>query len=409
MDSRKVAPGNGKIGTLVLLFLSIVFVFLTSSAYAVDVLVIGGDGTGNQATNQIFANGDLTGTVDRPSWDGYRTMTTEDIVNKYDVLVITYDAVDSQWDLDWNRRILPFLASGGGVVWNSFIRTGTGGSPLITLQHGTRYVCPDGTICYIPNSALNPDVPLNVLPVPGLTDGLGSAFTQVGGYFNTWDPALQPFLQVNASGLGTITYGVYGGVNAGRTVITQVYADRNATSTGTVAEQNTYLFLKNAITWSGSSTLPPDPNLRFFPNLINVPEADAYAAISNLSLVVDPFTFYQPTNWYLPGVVWSQDPQPGDGGFVGDSVMMTINPLPTGAPVTVPDLTGMTYTEADAALSAVGLQRSCCISGPSATVPAGQVIVQYPRPGTTSTEGWTVDVLMSSGPYSPTARCIRPV
>lgn len=362
----------------------------------VRVLAIGGGLTPPYATEEIFANGDLIGSVDRPSWSVYREWTTEEIVANYDVLLIPYNASS----LDWNTVVYPFLASGGGVVWEGYMTFLTNSTPLITQQLGTRYVCPDGTICNIPNSTGNPGVPLDVLPVPGLSDGLTSDFTVSIGYFNAWDPVLSPLVQVDALGLGTITYALYGGVNAGRIMITQMKPDRDATSTGTAAEQNSYNFLKNAIEWSAASTLPPDPNLRFIPDLIHLTEADANAAVSAQGLVVAN-TWISESNWYVPGTVRGQNPQAGAGAFVGDSLDITVVPLQTGAPVTVPDVTGLSYAEADAVLESVNLFRACCISGNSATVPAGQIITQYPRAGGSSTEGWVVDVVMSNGPAVP--------
>ena len=62
---------------------------VSSNAYAeIRVLVAGGDLNGPLATEEIFANGDLVGSVDRPSWTVYRELTTEQIVNNYDVVVI---------------------------------------------------------------------------------------------------------------------------------------------------------------------------------------------------------------------------------------------------------------------------------------------------------------------------------
>jgi len=378
---------------LLFLFLLAIGVISTNAQAEVRVLAIGGGLTPPYATEEIFTNGDLIGSVDRPSWLDYREWTTEEIVANYDVLLIPYNASP----LDWNTVVYPFLASGGGVVWEGFITTGTGGSPLITQQFGTRYTCPNGTICYIPNSTGSPGSSLNVLPVPGLSDGLTGDFTVSLGYFAGWDPALSPLVQVDALGLGTITYAVYGGVNAGRIMITQMKPDRDATSTGTAAEQNSYNFLKNAILWTASSTLPPDPNLRFVPDLNGLNEADANAAVSAQGLVVAN-TWYSESNWYVPGTVSGQNPQPGAGAFIGDGLDLIVVPLQTGAPVTVPDVTGLSYAEADAVLESVNLFRACCISGYSATVPAGQVITQYPRAGESSTENWVVDVVMSNGP-----------
>jgi beta-lactam-binding protein with PASTA domain len=373
---------------------------MTSNAHAVRVLVAGGDaGTGPFITEEIFANGDLTGNVDRLSWDVYRELTTEQIVANYDVIVIPYNTADWQYDIDWSTRILPFMASGGGVVWEANITTGTGGSPLITGSLGPRYVCPDSTICYIPNSNITGPVPLDVTAVAGLTDGLSNDYTSTLGYFTGWDAALSPFLQVDATGLGTSTYALQGNVDAGRVVISQLYTDRNASSTGNAQQLNSYNLLKNSIQWTASSTASVNPDLRFVPDVINMSVADANASIAARNLVVAN-TWNSPSVWYAQDTVRGQSPQAGAGGFVGDSMNLTVVPVATGAAVTVPDVIGMSYADADAVLESVNLSRECCISGYSATVPAGQIITQYPRAGEASNDGWVVAVVMSNGPLT---------
>ena len=177
ISSTLTAVYFGKI-TIFLSVCLLVLAITSSSALAeIRVLAAGGDLSGPYATEEIFANGDLVGYVDRPSWDVYRELTTQDIVANYDVLLIPYNTADWQYDFDWNTRVLPFLASGGGVIWEAVMTTGNANSPLIIDQRGRRYVCPNGSICWIP------DTPLNVLTVPGITNGITSDFTFTTGYF----------------------------------------------------------------------------------------------------------------------------------------------------------------------------------------------------------------------------------
>lgn len=400
MLHRLIPARNAVLRKFVIMASLLAMFGFTSNAHAVRVLVAGGDaGTGPFITEEIFTNGDLTGSVDRPSWTIYRELTTEQIVANYDVIVIPYNTADWMYDIDWNTRILPFMASGGGVVWEAYITTGTGGNPLITGSLGPRYTCPGGTICYVPNSNITGPVALTVSAVAGLTDGLSNDYTSTLGYFTGWDAALSPFLQVNATGLGTITYALQGNVDAGRIVISQFYNDRIASATGTAQQINSYNLLKNSIQWTASSTASANPDLRFVPDVTYMTVADANATIAARNLVVAN-TWNSPSVWYAQDSVRGQSPQAGAGGFVGDSMDLVVVPVANGAAVTVPNVIGMTYADADAVLESVNLSRECCISGYSATVPNGQIITQYPRAGETSTDGWVVAVVMSNGPLT---------
>ena len=363
------------------------FGLLATSAQA-DIRVLAAGGDIPHATEEVFANGKLIGHVDRPAWDVYRELTTKDIVENYDVLLIPYNTQDWEYDYDWNTRVLPFLASGGGVIWEG-ATSGAGGIPLIQSAR-TRYVCPDGTICYIPDS------PLTVLPVPGLTDGITSDFTFTTGYLTSWDSRLTPFLQADAVGLGTISYGVYGEIDAGRIVITENAQDESGLSTGTAAEVNAYNLLANKLQWAASSTLPPNPNLRFVPSLVGLTEADAVTALQNLGFVTT--IYYTISNDDISGNVVAQDQQPGDGGFVGDTITMFVVAPPTGPEVTVPDVTNMVTADAITTLNAVGLEQGTLVWNSDPIVPSGSIITQNPVPGNTSYEGWSVDMVESTGP-----------
>ena len=354
----------------------------------IRVLAAGGDSLGPYGTEQIFANGDVVGYIDRPAWSDYRLLTTEDIVNNYDVLIIPRNTADWQYDFDWNTRVLPFLASGGGVIWEAPMTTGYANAPIFTMQ-GVRYAC--GTVvCNVPAS------PLDVLSVPGLSDGIGSDFTFTTGYFPTWDSALSPLLQVDATGLGTITVGLYGEINAGRIVITSSAQDDVANPAGTAAEVNAYNLLINKIQWAASSTATPDPDLRFMPNLMGLSEADAIAALTSRDYVVSN-TFYTTTNLEAYGNVSSQDPQPGTAGFAGDSINMFVVDTPTTPEVTVPDVKGMLTADAEITLNAVNLDRGGLTWGYHPTVPAGAIVAQNKAAGQISNETWTVDLVESNG------------
>ena len=385
-------------------FMVMLFLLGASPARAdVRVLAAGGSLTGPYTTEQIFANGDLAGSVDRPSWDVFRNLTTADIAKNYDVFLIPYNTSDTLFDFTWQTRVRILLALGKGVIWEAPMTTGSD-APIFSLSDIT-YVCPDGTICYIPDSALGPVVPLTVLPVTGLTDGITGDTTVVTGYFPSWDPALSPFLQVDATGLGTITYGLYGQYGPGRIVVTQNYQDLDGSKTGTAIQVNEYNLMLNKLVWASSSTLPPDPRVRFIPHLNGETQTDALAVLSGLGLVANVFA--TTTNEDLPGNVIGMDPQPGAGEFTGETVNLFVVASATGAPVTVPDVKNLTEADALSVLSSVGLQQGSITFGPSPTVPSGSIISQNPVAGTTSSVGWIVDMVESTGPPAGTVPSVQ--
>ncbi len=385
-------------------FILLLFMFGATLAHAdIRVLAAGDNLTGPYTTEQIFANGDLIGNVDRPSWDVFRNLTTADIAKNYDVFLIPYKTSDLLFDFNWQTRLRILLALGKGVIWEEPMTTGSD-APIFSLQ-GVRYVCPDGTICYIPDSALGPVVPLSVLPVTGLTDGITGDTTVVTGYFPSWDPALSPFLQVDATGLGTITYGLYGQYGPGRIVVTQNYQDLDGSKTGTAIQVNEYNLMLNKLVWASSSTLPPDPRVRFIPHLVGENQTDALAVLTGLGLVGNVFTTV--SNEDSPGNVVGMDPTPGAGEFTGETVnVFTVAPA-TGAPVVVPDIKNQTEADAISVLSSVGLEQGTITFGPSPTVPAGSIISQNPVAGTTSSVGWVVDMIESTGPATGSVPAVQ--
>lgn len=374
---------------LILFFSTALVLFgLNVSSVQADIRVLAAGGGTPAATEEIFANGKLVGHVDRPSWDVYRELTTKDIVDNYDVLVIPGNIQDWQYNIDWNSRLLPFLASGKGVIWEGAL-SGLANIPLI--QTGlTRYVCPDGSICYIPTT------PLTVLSVPGITDGITSDFGSDASRLISWDSRLTPFLQTSATGLGTVSYGLYGQIDAGRTIITVNYQDDIGLSTGDATQANAYNLLANKIQWVASSTATPNPNVRFVPNLMGMTEAAATTALQNLGFTTT--VYYTISNDDISGNVVGQDQQPGDGGFVGDTVTFFVVAAPTGPEVSVPNVTNMVEADAVTTLNASGLNQGSTVWYADPTVVSGSIISQNPVAGNTSYEGWSVDLVESSGP-----------
>jgi len=367
--------------------------------------VIGGD-TGNQATNDIIANqvAGLSGTVDRAEWLVYRTWTSEYIINNYDVIVLSHIINESLFSIDWRTRLKPFLHSGKAIIWEAPMNLSTD----IRADYG---IDVRGAF-YVPGGI--PTTGLTVLPNADtvLINNLSGDYNMVDGMFLAYDNSLlTPFVRTFYAGTGeTFTYGIYGEFGGGRIVITGTADDDGGLSTGTASQQNHYQQLVNKLLWIGGRSGIPDPNAVIIPDWRGLAEADALTAINDLLGKAPDFMSTMVTNLYAPGTVALQQPYPGSAAMANDPnpvfVSVTTVPQPTGDPVTVPNVTGMTsYAEVDAALDAAdgvvddsGLYRYCCPSTYSPTVPADTIITQYPKAGAQSTTDWIVDVVMSLGP-----------
>ena len=94
------------------------------------------------------------------------------------------------------------------------------------------------------------------------------------------------------------------------------------------------------------------------------------------------------------GVVIRQDPDPGTKLDKGGSVTIVVN---SGQPpIAVPDLVGLKEGDADSKLRAAGLVGD--FTSKSDRAPAGQVLAQDPKSGTTLPKGSVVKLTVSSGP-----------
>ena len=96
-----------------------------------------------------------------------------------------------------------------------------------------------------------------------------------------------------------------------------------------------------------------------------------------------------------PGVVYAQNPLPGVILRKGDSVTLTYNP--EGAPVQVPDISGMTITEATQALAAQELRLQISETRIDPSTPINQIISQTPLANETVPAGSTILVIVSGG------------
>jgi beta-lactam-binding protein with PASTA domain len=88
----------------------------------------------------------------------------------------------------------------------------------------------------------------------------------------------------------------------------------------------------------------------------------------------------------------------GDGALTASATVSIDVEAATVAPVSVPDVVGMTQAAATSALTAAGLTVGIVTTAPSATVVAGSVISESPAAGTLFAAGSSVHLVVSSGP-----------
>ena len=131
------------------------------------------------------------------------------------------------------------------------------------------------------------------------------------------------------------------------------------------------------------------------PGLTGLTQAKASAALERVGLSLGGVT-YQAQPFYAPGLVISQWPDAGSYLNQGDSVSVVISKfgLVAGA-VAVPDLTGMTETQAIAALGDIGLSLGAVTYKTSYITASGLVLSQTPAAGTYINQADTVSVVLS--------------
>ena len=126
-------------------------------------------------------------------------------------------------------------------------------------------------------------------------------------------------------------------------------------------------------------------------------DAEVDAWLTKNQLVGDRHT--GKSNAVADGQVFKQDPPAGTDLKRGDTVSYWVS---TGKPqVSVPDLSGMTQTDATNALTSAGLKLGTVTQQTSTTVPSGSVISQDPAAGKKVNKGSTVSIVVSTGSPSP--------
>jgi serine/threonine-protein kinase len=155
-----------------------------------------------------------------------------------------------------------------------------------------------------------------------------------------------------------------------------------------------------------SAAIPVDlvvssgPEIIDLPDLTEMSERDAIAELTELGL---KFTVNDEFDDDVPeGDVIRTDPVAGTEVLSGATILLVVSQGPS--PVEVPDLSGMTESQAAAALDAVNLVLRVANSRQPVADPAqdGVVVGQVPAPGTTADQGDTVTVTLGEFIPPPT-------
>jgi eukaryotic-like serine/threonine-protein kinase len=129
------------------------------------------------------------------------------------------------------------------------------------------------------------------------------------------------------------------------------------------------------------------------PDVVGMAQPEAEEAILANGFVVGAVT-EQCSNTFAAGLIMGQDPAGGPAAL-GTPVNLTISNGPCPEPI-VPNCIGLSEAEATAEILAQGLTVGY-LSRRCSDRPAGEVIGQSPSPGTITTPGTPVNLIISSG------------
>jgi hypothetical protein len=126
------------------------------------------------------------------------------------------------------------------------------------------------------------------------------------------------------------------------------------------------------------------------PDVSSLTRATAHSHIVDGDLAVGTES-YQCSNTVPADSVISQSPSAGTMVYAGCPVNLVISSSPCGGQVTVPNVMGMTESQAASAITSAGLTVGTKWYGESDTVPAGYVMGQDPAAGTPIAPGSELD------------------
>ncbi|MGB0639495.1 MAG: putative metal-binding motif-containing protein [Myxococcota bacterium] len=204
----------------------------SGSAMAIDTLTVGAN-SGNRATEQIYSEGDISGSVAHVNESDFNSMSVADMM-MYDVILIQW-ASDSSLDVSWEGRMEEFVLAGGGFIFDGDPNNRDDLYPLVTSSTGES--------CGSPWTFVD--------SVDGLTDGIAEDFANCHVSYDGWDSSLSELMRDGSSQV-IMLYGNYG---AGRVILTGPDQDYHASKGSGGYSGNQYDFLIKEINWVSSGCL----------------------------------------------------------------------------------------------------------------------------------------------------------
>jgi serine/threonine-protein kinase len=132
------------------------------------------------------------------------------------------------------------------------------------------------------------------------------------------------------------------------------------------------------------------------PNVVGETQTEAEALLEERRLEVEVRRREVDPEVTEPGIVVDQNPE--EGQEVASGFVVTIFVAVEPDTVAVPDLEGLTVSQAQSALSDEGLTLGSQLQEPSNEIPSGQIVRSEPAAGEEVEPGTAVDVVVSTGP-----------
>jgi serine/threonine-protein kinase len=132
------------------------------------------------------------------------------------------------------------------------------------------------------------------------------------------------------------------------------------------------------------------------PNVVGETQTEAEALLEERRLEVEVRRREVDPEVTEPGIVVDQNPE--EGQEVASGFVVTIFVAVEPDTVAVPDLQGLTVSQAQSALSDEGLTLGSQLQEPSSEIPSGQIVRSEPAAGEEVEPGTAVDVVVSTGP-----------
>ena len=144
-------------------------------------------------------------------------------------------------------------------------------------------------------------------------------------------------------------------------------------------------------------TVSRGPHNVSVPNVVGLTQTQAQNALVSAGLVLGAVTS-EYSDTVVAGIVLQQIPNSGATAFSGSAVAVVLSKGPQNVPV--PNVVGLTQTQAQSALVSAGLVLGSVTSEFSDSVAAGIVLQQSPSSGTTASPGSAITLVLSKGPQN---------